>query len=877
MSHSEKNAPSLAGLTLTAMFLVLQLTLSCSKSTDPDTNKPPDNGPIGILLSGADIDSALSGTSDHGPFAVPEEEWEGEFVTTRLEAVINPSATVGAVNAALNAVGAKISCMRAGLMFTELVVPALTSVDEAEVLCSTLVSSEAFLSAYPCFDPTSVQDASIQPGLPANLIIDHLAAAKFPAAWNVRERVAALHSPATVLVADHFRSLTPHAEIPAQTFPTQNGSPSLFIDAFGVAKGNHGFQVAGAIGARFDAVGSTGAYADPGGLLRLPCISLSGFGSLPAVIAELSDRLPSSGQFILNTSISYAGGFQMFPKRQRIEHAFFWRFLTATKQSQFLHLQAAGNEGLSSPSFPNADYASPFTLSARFDAPLEMLQGTAVSTKDTTDLTTLYSLGIANNPLFGSRTNNLLVVGSSSLSGSPSGFSNAPSDVRMVGEWVTLPCIYDDSKCEPGAQVPLQAIVSGTSFATPQVAGLAAWLWSLSPSLTVDETIATIKNCFNGNWVDAYKAVLSLDHSIANAGIRLSLLDIVDANGQMGSDMKFDEKDLQMFLDSIMYYEADRASVSPPWEKDHSPFDLNGDGYTGDTMLTPSTAPFDLDINTPPAYSTVDVIPCDQPSTGDKTLNESAVTDRDILLYYAYSPLYSGDLQIRDSLFGKGCSPFTIVETTHFLKYDLRAYLDAQYWDIDSSQGTFLHKTLAVREPACLATYVFDVEATCNTSLSSGVSLTSVDITGTSNSTVTGTASLENDLGTSCDYRATAKAFCYSVVHFTASEQLGFVPFRFVVDGSIDIGDGNTAQTYTYIMFHTVDANGKPDGPTYAGFDSQTQSFPYVLDGTLDPLLPGRMYQLMIMTTAADAVFALSDPGPDSKSANAIVSLHVGP
>ena len=104
--------------------IVLLLSLSCSKSTDPDTNKPPDTGPIGILLSVGDTDSALAGTTDHGPFAVPAEEWDGDFVTTRLEAVINPSATVGSVNTALNAVGAKISCMRTGLMFTELVVPA---------------------------------------------------------------------------------------------------------------------------------------------------------------------------------------------------------------------------------------------------------------------------------------------------------------------------------------------------------------------------------------------------------------------------------------------------------------------------------------------------------------------------------------------------------------------------------------------------------------------------------------------------------------------------------------------------------------------------------------------------------------------------------
>ena len=858
---------------------MLLLALSCGKSTGPDSNKPPDTGPIGILLLGAEGDSALSGTVNHGPFAVPENEWDGDFVTTRLEAVINPSATVGAVNTALNAVGAKISCMRAGLMFTELVVPAMSTADQAKVICSTLVASGAFISAYPCFDPTNIDDATIFPGFPANGRLTHLEQAKFPAAWNLRDRVAGLHSPVTVVVADKFAQFTTHPEIPAQTFIPAVGVVDTLMDGQGVIPGNHGFAVAGVIGAQYDDIGSTGAYADTTNLLSIPCFSTVGLGSWVAVITEVFMRLPVAGKFILNTSWGYGFDFTVISKRQRIEHALYWRTLVASRQNDFLHTQSSGNNGFFSPAQTNADYNSPFTMTARFDAPLQMLQGTAVSSADTSALTTMYARIVTNGSVYAARLRNVITVGSSDWNGGLSTFSNGPADVRMIGETITLPCMMGDAICNPGTDVAWQGRYNGTSFATPQVAALAAWLWSLSPALTVDETIAIIKNCYNNKWVDAYKATLSLDHSISNAGIRLSLLDIADASGQKGSDMLFDEKDLQMFLDSILYYEADRGSRTPPWPKDHSAFDLNGDGYTGDTMLTPSTAPFDLDINTPPAYSTVDVIPCDQPSSGDTTLDESALTDRAILLYYAYSQLYSGDEHVRDSLLDKGCSPFAIVETSHQLQYDMRAYLDAAVWDIDSSQGTFLHKELAVREPACneLATYIFDVDATCNVSLAGSVNLTSLDISGSSSSAVNGTASLENNLGATCDYRATSKAYCYSVIRFIASEQSGFIPFRFVVNGLVDIGDGNTAQTNAYVLFQTVDANGKPDGATYAGFNSQTQSFPFVLDGVLSPLLPGQIWELMIMTTAADAVFTLSDQGPDSKSANVNVALHVGP
>ncbi len=646
----EKTIKSPTTCVLVGLFALLLLSLSCSKSTDPDPNKPPDTGPVGILLSGTDGNPALSGTSNHGPFAVPASEWDGDFVTTRLEAVINPSATVGAVNTALNSVSAKISCMRAGMMFIELVVPAQASEAQANVICSTLMASNAFLSAYPCFDPINGNDGAVIPDFPANMRITPLEEAKFPAAWNLRERAAGLHSPVTIVVSDDFASFAPHPEIPAQTFIPGIGTVLTSLNGQGIIDGNHGFAVAGTIGARFDDIGSTGAFPDTANLLRLPCISLTMAGSWFAILTELYTRMPATGKFILNASWGYAGDFTLTSKRRRIEHAFCWRELVALRQNDFLVTQASGNNGFYSTAQTNADYNSPLTLAARFDTPLEMLQGTAVPPADTAALNTIYANIVTKGSIYAAKLRNVVTVGSSDWSGGISTFSNGPADVRMIGENVTLPCAMADGICGPGADVAWQGSYDGTSFATPQVAALAGWLWALSPALTVDETKAIILNCFyNNKWVDAYKAVLSLDHSIANAGIRLSLLDVADAAGQKGSDMLFDEKDLQMFLDSILHYEADRGTHAPPWPRDHSCFDLNGDGYTGDTMLTPSTAPFDLDINTPPAYSQLSFHTC-----VDTSFNEASVTDRDILYYYSYSSLYTGNQKVRDSLLGCG-------------------------------------------------------------------------------------------------------------------------------------------------------------------------------------------------------------------------------
>lgn len=63
----------------------------------------------------------------------------------------------------------------------------------------------------------------------------------------------------------------------------------------------------------------------------------------------------------------------------------------------------------------------------------------------------------------------------------------------------------------------------------------------------------------------------------------------------------------------------------------------------------------------PPQYAAVDVIPCDAPGADDTTFDEHAATDRDILFYYAYSPLFTGIDSVRNSLLGLHCSSFTFV------------------------------------------------------------------------------------------------------------------------------------------------------------------------------------------------------------------------
>jgi hypothetical protein len=208
----------------------------------------------------------------------------------------------------------------------------------------------------------------------------------------------------------------------------------------------------------------------------------------------------------------------------------------------------------------------------------------------------------------------------------------------------------------------------GSSYASPQAAGVAAMVWSAKPVLTVSD----IKNIFlktsDGNVpyaypggtacnsdvvfkppIDAYAAVLAADNPYGtkdlgkeplrdannniNAPVRLALLDVAhaDSGGNLvdGPDGKFDQADIMKFLQE---FEKRKGAV------DYSRYDLNGDGRTGEPY--PATGPntrFDLDGNY--KYDAG----AEQTVEGNKVLfDELTPADITILMYYAYSPLYIG-------------------------------------------------------------------------------------------------------------------------------------------------------------------------------------------------------------------------------------------
>ena len=182
--------------------------------------------------------------------------------------------------------------------------------------------------------------------------------------------------------------------------------------------------------------------------------------------------------------------------------------------------------------------------------------------------------------------------------------------------------------------------LSGTSMATPLVTGLAEYLWTLAPDLgagdlrklligTAKPAVTGCKPSASAPLIDAYAATLSLDEAApltpSRAPIRFAILDRND-------DGIFNEADLALSAD-VLHPPA--AATTRTWGRG----DINGDGYVGGN----TAPPFDLDrvgsTRAGAAQFATDVGATVDGSAA--SFDETAVTDAEIVCYYAYSALYT--------------------------------------------------------------------------------------------------------------------------------------------------------------------------------------------------------------------------------------------
>jgi hypothetical protein len=173
----------------------------------------------------------------------------------------------------------------------------------------------------------------------------------------------------------------------------------------------------------------------------------------------------------------------------------------------------------------------------------------------------------------------------------------------------------------------------GTSAATPQVAGLAAYVWTLAPGLSpaqlagLLERTARPPDCGGTAVIDAHAALLAADTGNATRPVRRAILDVADANGDPGADGSFDIRDLDDFL-ALM--QANDGLVTYGRE------DLNGDGVTRTDPGGARRDRVDLDADDDHEVVAQDV---EGPTV---RYDERALTDENVLCFAAYSPLWQG-------------------------------------------------------------------------------------------------------------------------------------------------------------------------------------------------------------------------------------------
>jgi hypothetical protein len=590
----------------------------------------------GIVLKGKAKAHAVGVLPDEDAFPVqPATVFSpakgGAVLRTEILVDLKSSATVKQVNHLLSVLGGRITgSLRGGLLIV-VAVPDPGSLSALDAL-------RKLAAKQPGVAATARSGRAAQDDLPngfaapldsgSQQALHHLLELHMPAAWNAQ--AAMQSSQPLVLVEDLFGngSFDPHVDATIVRTTSLSGGQS----------DNHGYHVVGTIAGDHDSDGSpagrvTGVFP---GTTRLDLVDLEQQGwTDPELMFSLAHELlvaeTRDQHIVVNTSLHFDQSDPLIGQEGR-EWAQFIH--DRGLEGRVLHATAAGNESTPSVAI-GAERTSAWTYAA---------------------LTQRF-FNHVTPPLL----TNTLVVESNGDNGDPgyaptcrSGFSDSDGTISAVGENV-----YSDLLGTTAG------LLSGTSMATPQIAGLAEYLWTIAPDLTAPQVKRAIEQngdvlqpgglCHDTPEANAYAATLSLDKpgafSKANDPVRFAIL---DQNG----DGVFDQADVQAFADHIL---TDTSPANPDWSR----WDLNGDGFTGGD----ATAPFDLETagstraGAPVLGTVFQTVHDTMGNPVQLQLDERHASDADILCYYAYSSLYTpaASNDQRDTILGDHCQPPVVI------------------------------------------------------------------------------------------------------------------------------------------------------------------------------------------------------------------------
>jgi Subtilase family len=616
-------------------------------------------GAGGIVLTGAPASPALQATTAyHGSTGVPDTAISTDgagrrIARTQIEVKFRADATVGQVNAALASMNGRIVSMLPGVLILLVEIPDPGSLAALEALTTRLGQAPGVVAVIQ-------QDFPDLATLPPNVSlissdldkIDHLLASRTHAAWNTE---AALRRSGTVrpllVLGDAFGLTQPGAPFDVAT---------LAGDYANTTYSQHGYHVLGTIAATFG--GDTTEAGLATGLLP---------GTTAVRAVDLRDNNPTAGDFqnrmlthvrnhtgnvVLNTSLQFscttaaevAANCVTAPAQLK---GSIW--LEKVRGTAAVTVQGAGLEGR----FLHAAAAGNVTVSGDLDARTGTAYAAAALIAGMTD---------ANGAAVPNAINTLVVENQLNTPGPylPSCLASGSKRVLTRTASTNLVNISAIGTDVFNLRAPTIAAgnLSGTSMATPQVAALALWVWTLRPNLTNRQVMQIITSSAEtavspladsrcdqvstpGPSIDVYAAVLATDTALTDAPVRLALFDVADANGNAGANGRFDDQDIVHIL---------REFAAAGGALDFSRYDLNGDGETGGT----GGARFDLDFDR--VFQVAERV-----TEGlRRTVNEAAATDLDILCHFGYTSLYSGDRALRDATLGSACGLTTLVVTS---------------------------------------------------------------------------------------------------------------------------------------------------------------------------------------------------------------------